>query len=263
VARIIECHTGAGLTSDECTLLNLWPRDCIPRSIEERIVARQVVDEFARRFTEAHGIQIRFTDAAAELLISEALKNGVPVRDFGSTFKAYRADLVKRLDLFGDLHRFIPVLAFRSGARIAEIPIQVAPRAYGRSKYGLDRTFGVFQDIIFLEFYAKYLTKQLSDLLDAIPFNNPDIPVVSNADAVSRNSGAEIKESLVRQLNQPLLWEDSVKNIVDSGTRIFLEVGPGKVLSGLIKRIDASVTVFNIEDMTSLEKTLSALRDNP
>ncbi len=61
---------------------------------EERIVARQVVDEFARRFTEAHGIQIRFTDAAAELLISEALKNGVPVRDLcAARFKDFQFGL--------------------------------------------------------------------------------------------------------------------------------------------------------------------------
>jgi [acyl-carrier-protein] S-malonyltransferase len=106
-------------------------------------------------------------------------------------------------------------------------------------------------------------SRMLSDLLASIVFKNPSVPVVSNADALFRNDGAEIKMSLVRQLNHALLWEDSVKAIINSGITVFLEVGPGKVLSGLIKRIDTSVTVFNIEDMSSLEKTLSALIENP
>jgi len=71
-----------------------------------------------------------------------------------------------------------------------------------------------------------------------------------------------IKESLVRQLNCPILWEDSVRAIIDSGVTTFLEVGPGKVLSGLIRRIDPSATAFSIGDMGSLEKTLSAIKDN-
>ncbi len=85
----------------------------------------------------------------------------VEMRDFGSTFKAYRGELLKRLELFGELHRFIPVLANRVGARIVEIPISVHPRTKGSSKYGISRTFGVLQDIIFLEFYANYLTKPM------------------------------------------------------------------------------------------------------
>lgn len=87
--------------------------------------------------------------------------SGVRIRDFGSTFKAYRAAAIKNLDLFGELHRFIPVLAHQAGARITEIPIAVHPRVAGASKYGLGRTLGVFQDIVFLEFYSNYLTKPL------------------------------------------------------------------------------------------------------
>ncbi len=87
--------------------------------------------------------------------------SGVGVQDFGSTFKAYRASLLKRIELFGELHRFIPVLAHRLGARIAEIPIAVHPRTKGQSKYGLGRSFGVFEDIIFLEFYSNYITKPI------------------------------------------------------------------------------------------------------
>lgn len=103
-------------------------------------------------------------------------------------------------------------------------------------------------------------SRKLSGLLDTISFSNPPIPVVSNADAQFLNEGEEIRTSLVRQLSTPLLWEDSVKAIVDSGITVFLEVGPGKVLSGLIKRISASATVMNFEDMSSLDRVLSSLK---
>jgi len=106
-------------------------------------------------------------------------------------------------------------------------------------------------------------SKKLSDLLDTLSFNNAIVPVVNNADAVFLTDVTRIKESLVRQLNCPILWEDSVRAIIDSGVTTFLEVGPGKVLSGLIRRIDPSATAFSIGDMGSLEKTLSAIKDNP
>ena len=68
-----------------------------------------------------------------------------------------------------------------------------------------------------------------------------------------------MKSSLVRQLRSPLLWEDSIKAIADSGIKTFLEVGPGKVLSGLIKRIDPTTSVHNVEDLKTLDKVLTEL----
>ena len=105
-------------------------------------------------------------------------------------------------------------------------------------------------------------SRKLSDLLDTVSFNNPLIPVLNNADAFFLTDVNKIKESLVRQLISPVLWEDSVKTITASGISTFLEVGPGKVLSGLIRRIDPSATVFNAGDISSLEKTLSAIRNS-
>ncbi len=99
-------------------------------------------------------------------------------------------------------------------------------------------------------------SRRLGELLEAIAFRNPATPVVNNADAVFLNNVESIKASLVRQLNSPLLWEDSIRVIADSGAGTFVEVGPGKVLSGLIKRIEPEAKVFNVEDMKSLEATL-------
>lgn len=103
-------------------------------------------------------------------------------------------------------------------------------------------------------------SRRLAELLDEIDFKYPQISIVNNADAMFLNDKDSIKRSLIRQLNSPLLWEDSIRVIVDSGIDTFIEVGPGKVLSGLIKRIEPSVKVFNVEDMKSLENTLVSIK---
>lgn len=100
-------------------------------------------------------------------------------------------------------------------------------------------------------------SQRLSELLDKLEFKNPVIPIVNNADARFLDNVESIKTSLVRQISSPLLWEDSIMAIADSGIDIFVEVGPGKVLSGLIKRIVPGARVLNVEDVKSLEKTLS------
>src|SRR5215467_631006 len=86
---------------------------------------------------------------------------GVDLHDFGTTFKAYRRDVIKDLQLYGQLHRFIPALASWSGASIAEIPIKNPSRANGKSNYGLSRTLTVMLDLICIKFLLDYSTKPL------------------------------------------------------------------------------------------------------
>jgi [acyl-carrier-protein] S-malonyltransferase len=102
---------------------------------------------------------------------------------------------------------------------------------------------------------------KLSALLDSIELHTPRIPVVNNANAMFLDSVDSIKDSLVRQLNNPLLWEDSVRTMVENGINTFIEVGPKAVLTGLIKRIDRNVKLFNVEDTKGLEATLTALNN--
>jgi [acyl-carrier-protein] S-malonyltransferase len=73
------------------------------------------------------------------------------------------------------------------------------------------------------------------------------------------NTVDSIKTSLVKQLDSPLLWEDSMRAILDSGVDAFIETGPGKVLSGLLKRIDPSAVCYHVEDADSLKRTLEAV----
>jgi hypothetical protein len=87
--------------------------------------------------------------------------SGVSLHDFGTTFKAYRAPVIKRIRLHGDLHRFIPALASWGGARIAEVPIANIPRPQNQSHYGLSRTWRVAADLLTVRFLLRYVTRPL------------------------------------------------------------------------------------------------------
>lgn len=87
--------------------------------------------------------------------------SGVNIHDFGTTFKAYRRDVIRSVKLYGELHRFIPALADVDHKRITEVPIRNVERANGRSHYGLDRTFRVVFDLVTVRFLRKYLTRPL------------------------------------------------------------------------------------------------------
>src|SRR2546425_10180309 len=87
--------------------------------------------------------------------------SGVSLHDFGTTFKAYRAPVIKGIRLYGDLHRFIPALASWGGARIAEVLIANSPRPQNQSRYGLSRTWRVMADLITVRFLLRYLTRPL------------------------------------------------------------------------------------------------------
>jgi glycosyltransferase involved in cell wall biosynthesis len=90
-----------------------------------------------------------------------AKASGMELRDFGTTFKAYRAEILKDVNLYGELHRFIPALASFYGARVVEVPIQNVPRAAGGSHYGIGRTFRVLFDILTIKFLLKYFTRPM------------------------------------------------------------------------------------------------------
>jgi glycosyltransferase involved in cell wall biosynthesis len=101
----------------------------------------------------------RLPSHIANWLMAKA--SGVALKDFGTTFKAYRAEILKDVNLYGELHRFIPALASFYGARIAEVPIHNEPRASGDSHYGLGRTFRVLFDILTIKFLLKYMTRPM------------------------------------------------------------------------------------------------------
>src|SRR5215467_1849095 len=101
----------------------------------------------------------RVPSRAANWLLAKV--TGLDLHDFGTTFKAYRRDVIKELQLYGQMHRFIPALASWSGASIVEIPIKNPSRGSGKSNYGLSRTITVLLDLICIKFLLDYSTKPL------------------------------------------------------------------------------------------------------
>jgi glycosyltransferase involved in cell wall biosynthesis len=87
--------------------------------------------------------------------------SGVPIHDFGTTFKAYRREVIQNIPLYGEMHRFIPALASLYGASICEIPIRNLNRVRGKSHYGLSRTFQVFFDLMTIRFLMKHMSRPL------------------------------------------------------------------------------------------------------
>ncbi|MFB3892365.1 MAG: glycosyltransferase, partial [Phycisphaerae bacterium] len=101
----------------------------------------------------------RFPSRMANKLLARV--SGVALHDFGTTFKAYRREVLDGVRLYGDMHRFVPAVCARLGAKIAEVPIKNVRRKSGRSNYGIGRTFRVAMDIIVLRFMSAYLTRPL------------------------------------------------------------------------------------------------------
>ena len=86
---------------------------------------------------------------------------GVYIKDYGCTLKVFRREIAEELNLYGELHRFIPVLAKLQGARITQVDVKHHPRQFGKSKYGISRTFRVLSDLILMVFFRKYIQKPM------------------------------------------------------------------------------------------------------
>ncbi|MCL6481415.1 MAG: ACP S-malonyltransferase [Firmicutes bacterium] len=102
--------------------------------------------------------------------------------------------------------------------------------------------------------------KRLEAELEQIPFHDLRIPLVCNVDADVIQSAEEARRALVRQVSLPVRWEESVRELIARGVDTFIEVGPGRVLSGLLRQIDRSVQSLNVEDEASLTTTLAKVR---
>ncbi len=133
------------------------PND-IPAFLEKLEEGYDVVSGWRKVRTD-NFILRRVPSACANWLMARF--SGVPIHDFGTTFKAYRREVIQSIPLYGEMHRFIPALASWYGASICEIPIQNVSRGSGKSHYGLARTFRVFFDLMTIRFLLKYMTRPL------------------------------------------------------------------------------------------------------
>ncbi len=104
----------------------------------------------------------------------------------------------------------------------------------------------------------KGAAEELAEALDAIRFNDARVPVIQNVNAVAETDSAKLKSNLLKQLYSPVLWTDSVRTLVSNGVEVAVECGSGKVLAGLIKRIERGLVVHHVEDESGLQKALEA-----
>jgi [acyl-carrier-protein] S-malonyltransferase len=112
-------------------------------------------------------------------------------------------------------------------------------------------------------FHSPLMQKAADDLeawLNGVNFNDLKIPLINNADVNILTTGEEAKASLIRQMQASVKWEASVRKLIDLGIDTFVEIGPGKVLTGMLKRISRDVTGINVFDLESLEAAIAALK---
>ena len=128
----------------------------------------RLIEKLAEGYDLVSGWRQARQDAALTRLLPSRIANGligwitgVRIHDYGCSLKAYRAELIADMRLYGELHRFLPALAYIEGARIAEIPVTHHARQFGQSKYGLGRTFRVLMDLITIAFFQTFLTKPM------------------------------------------------------------------------------------------------------
>ena len=113
-------------------------------------------------------------------------------------------------------------------------------------------------------FHSKFMEnagKEFAGFVSELDLNDASIPVFTNVDAEATILGAEFKNKMPKQIYSSVQWTQSVQKMVAEGIDTFVEIGPGKVLAGLVKKIDASVNVYNVYDKASLEATVSSLKE--
>ena len=100
--------------------------------------------------------------------------------------------------------------------------------------------------------------ERLAPELASLPFRDPAVPLVNNVRAEVVRSADAARQGLIDQIPSPVLWEPSIRKLLSLGVTHFIEVGPGRVLTGMMRQIERSASAMNVEDVKSLEKTLAA-----
>jgi [acyl-carrier-protein] S-malonyltransferase len=103
--------------------------------------------------------------------------------------------------------------------------------------------------------------ERLAGTLAGVSFSNPRVPLVNNVDAAVVDGAEACREGLVRQVSAPVRWQDCVERLAAEGVETYVELGPGQVLGGLIRRTVRGARILSVEDPGTLEKALAALSD--
>lgn len=131
----------------------------IPKLLAKLDEGYDVVSGWRRDRWQGQFLTRKLPSLLANKLISSI--GGVPLHDYGCTLKAYRRDVIHGVPLYGQMHRFIPVYCSWQGGRVGELPVNYQPRQFGKSNYGLFRTYKVMLDLLLIKFLDKYMTKPI------------------------------------------------------------------------------------------------------
>ena len=153
----IEHATGDILIPMDSDLEN-DPRD-IPLLLEKINEGYDVVSGWRRDRWKGKFFTRKLPSIIANSLISHI--TGLKLHDYGCTLKAYRREVIQGVPLYGEMHRFIPAYALWQGAKVAEVPVRYEPRKFGKSNYGISRTFRVILDLFVIKFLDKYMDRPM------------------------------------------------------------------------------------------------------
>lgn len=153
----IQHSTGDVYVLMDSDLENL-PSD-IPMLIEKLNEGYDVVSGWRKNRWKSQMLTRKLPSLLANRLIS--FISGVKLHDYGCTLKAYRKEVISDVRLYGQMHRFIPVYCKWEGGKVAELPVRHQPRKYGKSNYGISRTFKVILDLVLIKFLDKYMQRPI------------------------------------------------------------------------------------------------------
>ncbi len=131
----------------------------IPKLLAKLDEGYDVVSGWRRDRWKGQYLTRKLPSLLANKLISSI--SGVSLHDYGCTLKVYKRDVIQDISLYGQMHRFIPVYCSWQGGRVGELPVNYAPRQFGKSNYGLFRTYKVMLDLLLIKFLDKYMTKPI------------------------------------------------------------------------------------------------------
>lgn len=146
-----------------------------------------------------------------------------------------------------------PTQTVVAGHTVAVNRTSVAARARGAKRVLLLPVSAPFHSSL-----MRSIAKEFATVLGGLDIRAPNVPFIAGLDAEPKRTAAQVTQSLIEQLDHPVRWVEVIRRLTREGVETFIELGPGKVLSGLIKRIDEMVRVYYIEDRRSLEETLAA-----
>ncbi|MBZ4653835.1 MAG: [Acyl-carrier-protein] S-malonyltransferase [Peptococcaceae bacterium] len=143
-----------------------------------------------------------------------------------------------------------------AGATPAVQKALILAKTYGAKRAVLLPVSGPFHSSL-----LRPASVKLKEVLEKVQISPARIPVVANITAEITTDPAEIRQNLIDQVSGSVRWEQSIRKLIDLGVSVFVEIGPGKVLSGLIKKIAKDAEIYNIEDMASLGETILKLKE--